>query len=137
MLKEIILSFFATFNLPPMIVKVQFKEDKDLPKIYTDPYRKDRAADGYCKPKYDKNYNFVPGGLIIINKQLWQHLNKWERLELMFHEMGHCYLNLRHVTGKNHIMNPFAPYRFWAKADGSNWQELVDKMIKYYKSKKI
>ena len=52
---------------------------------------------GYC----------VPGDRIVINKKLWNTLSSMEKWFLIYHELGHCALNLDHLAPKDiAIMNP-------------------------------
>lgn len=74
---------------------------------------------------------------IHISKTIWYFLPKLHKAELLYHEMGHCVLNLSHPEKEdpNCIMRPSG---YASKLDGSNWNFLVEKMRNkvIYKGKK-
>lgn len=58
------------------------------------------------------------------NKRHWKTLPFVHKRELVYHELGHCALNLGHVYSQD-IMRP----RLYAtELDGSNWKELIERM---------
>jgi len=46
------------------------------------------GAVGFCDIKNETIY---------IHKPYWDNLNHWSKEMLLFHEYGHCYMNLRHI----------------------------------------
>lgn len=61
---------------------------------------------------------------IVINLNHWNEISDVHRKELVFHELGHCSHGLTHRWTEN-IMRPRT---YSTKPDGSNWEELVDRM---------
>jgi len=61
---------------------------------------------------------------IIINYNHWVKLDPVHRKELMYHELGHCALNLKHVS----TIDIMRPRVYSTHKDGSNWDELVERM---------
>lgn len=47
---------------------------------------------------------------ITIEPLAWEVFSKDMRELLVLHELGHCILLKKHVTGKKHIMNPSVPF---------------------------
>ena len=45
---------------------------------------------------------------IIVKKEVWNMLSKEQKQELIFHELGHCELNLEHIS--NYTYNVNNPY---------------------------
>lgn len=43
--------------------------------------------------------------VIQINSQTWEYLSNDGKLDLLFHEMSHCFLNVDHVDQPGHYMN--------------------------------
>lgn len=70
------------------------------------------------------------------NKKVKINLNHWNsipavhRKELLFHELGHCSLCLKHV---NHV-GIMRQRQYSTKLDGSNWRELLENMKKDLKN---
>jgi hypothetical protein len=44
---------------------------------------------------------------ISIDPEYWETANDEQRKQLMFHELGHCFLDLDHVEEKRHYMNAY------------------------------
>ena len=63
------------------------------------------------------------------NRNHWVTLPPIHQMELVYHEMGHCALNLRHVY-TNDIMKGRT---YQAKVDGSNWHQLVKQILCLFK----
>ncbi len=61
---------------------------------------------------------------IKVNRDHWKTLPLHHKKELLYHELGHCELNLRHVRTAD-IMHPRA---YSTKADSSNWDALISRM---------
>ena len=59
---------------------------------------------------------------VLINKEFWNKISNINKKELIYHELGHCALNLRHSSG---IMKMKT---FQTDEDDSNWNELVEEM---------
>lgn len=68
---------------------------------------------GYC----------VPGQRVVIRKSTWNEMSEIERKTLIYHEMGHCALNLDHTSPKTaDIMTP----RMIAPSTATrHWRKLV------------
>ena len=62
--------------------------------IHFTQFLKPKTA-GYC----------LPGFGVFINKKYWDDYGKYQRLELIFHEMGHCGLGYHH-SDTDGIMSP-------------------------------
>lgn len=64
---------------------------------------------------------------IIVNANHWVRLTKHEQKELVYHELGHCVLNLRHAKSalKPAIMRPRLYSVSW---NGDNWNKLLMEM---------
>jgi len=70
-----------------------------------------RKIDIYFKSLYQEGYDGVcyyrgPWRYIEIDPTFWSHASNAEKRVLVYHEMGHCDLNLDHDPGYS-IMNPF------------------------------
>lgn len=63
-------------------------------------------AAGICYPYLNK----VPK--IFISKKVWTRISDITRKLLIYHELGHCLLDMEHVTNRYHIMNPYLYYNF-------------------------
>ena len=94
-------------------------EGQCLP-ILSDPkHPNGRAAHGYYSPKND---------VISLNQDHISNINKWELMELVYHEMAHAYFDISH-NNKVSIMNPFNPNSdYWVHPDGSNWDYLKNEL---------
>jgi len=57
---------------------------------------------------------------IIINEELWQKYGPFQRLELMYHELGHCVLDYDHSIG---IMNEYIHEENEIKKNWSIWRD--------------
>lgn len=57
---------------------------------------------------------------IVINKNLWRKITHEQREELIFHELGHCQFNLRHIEGQYHLTG--CPISIMAPATFSDHQ---------------
>lgn len=57
---------------------------------------------GFCKKSPFKT------PIIILNKLEWETMNYWQKKQLIYHELGHCVLNLKH--SKDGLMQPFIIY---------------------------
>jgi hypothetical protein len=44
---------------------------------------------------------------ISIDPEYWEMANENFKKQLMYHELGHCFLDLDHVEDKNHYMNAY------------------------------
>lgn len=66
---------------------------------------------------------------MVFNRNHWETIGFYHRRELVYHELGHCALFLRHNYGES-IMRP---RDYATKLDGSNWNELLELMKKQYK----
>jgi len=38
--------------------------------------------------------------LLLLNQDLWQYLGPYQKKQLIYHELGHCELNLEHVNAR-------------------------------------
>ena len=63
---------------------------------------------------------------ILVNRVFWNKISTSNKKELIYHELGHCALNLRHNDG---IM------KMSTFQTNNNWDELVNKMKADYKKK--
>jgi len=78
----------------------------------------------FCK--YNKN----KPNKIYINADWWSaDVNIWYKRKVIFHELGHCVLNLRHNNSYHSIMNIKLDT---VDTDGSNWDELVEELQDRY-----
>ena len=57
---------------------------------------------GYCKKEAFKTPK------IILNKLYWKNMNEWYKKQLLYHELGHCILNLKH--SHDGLMQPYIIY---------------------------
>lgn len=57
---------------------------------------------------------------IILNDNRWHEYGKYQRLELMYHELGHCALGLDHSDG---IMSPSIHSEYEIEPNWSRWKE--------------
>lgn len=57
---------------------------------------------------------------IILNQDLWREYGPYQRLELMYHEIGHCGLGLEHSDG---IMSPTIHTENEVKENWTQWKE--------------
>lgn len=65
----------------------------------------------------------IPGNKIVVHKGKWDKLSAMERKTLMYHELGHCALNLDHVGERDFdIMAPDILYPADARR---HWNTLV------------
>ena len=121
---ELILYFLLCFNLDfHMNSKVNFKFVENLGQRIENG--EILVTHGVCDHK--KN-------IILLNKAHWYSLDFYNRKELVYHELGHCVLNMSHA-GKEEI-DIMRPIKYSANPNGSNWNYLVDKMKqKYYNNK--
>jgi len=105
--------FCSDFKIDECKIKIEPKEERELPWV-GDP-KGTRRAHGYC----------VSNHKIVLNIQHWSGINDWEKKELIYHELGHCFLGLGHNSDIS-IMNPFPKTTYYhVKKDGSNWHNLV------------
>ena len=82
------------------------------------------GADGWCRRVPSLIY---PGEMhreIIISKTRWDQLSFVHKRELIFHELGHCVLDLDHVKSEDIMRDK----KYATKPDGSNWNKLLDRM---------
>lgn len=111
----IVNQFCGDFNIEKCDVKVGIVAPEELPWV-NDP-KGARKAQGL---QY--------GDSILLNKSHWSLINKWEKKELVYHELGHLFLKLDHNSDIS-IMNPFPKTRHYhVKEDGSNWKSLVSEL---------
>lgn len=104
--------FCVDFKVKECDINVKFVAADTLP-IIDDPKGK-RRAHGYC-----------PYKVMFINVEHWAVINKWERQELVYHELGHCLLGLGHNTDVS-IMNSLPKDTYYhVHKDGSNWESLI------------
>lgn len=61
--------------------------------------------------------------LVEINLEHWNSLPVIHKKELVYHELGHCALDIRHDNSNPNIMQQFT---YASKADGSNWPKLLE-----------
>ena len=116
----ILAEFVGFFGIDVSKQVVHFRPAAEIPHVIDDPIRGKRKADAYCE--YSTKH-------IIVNLDHWKTINKWQKKELIFHELGHCVCGLWHIQGED-IMNPFSPTGYQVKSDGSNWRKMVTKMVK-------
>lgn len=108
----IVSQFCGDFNIKKCDVDVRFKSAEEMPWV-NDP-KGIRRAQGYCSSRG-----------VALNSKHWALINKWEQRELVYHELGHCLLDLGHNDDVS-IMNPFPKAgHYHVKSDGSNWKSLV------------
>lgn len=68
---------------------------------------------GYCQP----------GFAVVLSRPFWEASDEWERRTLVYHELGHCSLNLDHTEEEAiAIMNPYILPSYLASR---NWPSLV------------
>lgn len=105
--------FCVDLSVKDCDVVVKFVPADTLP-LVDDP-KGSRRAHGYC-----------PYKVMFINKEHWATINKWEKKELIYHELGHCILGLGHNTDIS-IMNSLPKDTFYhVKKNGSNWKSLLE-----------
>lgn len=75
---------------------------------------KDEIA-GYCIPHF----------VVVMSQSFWDSASTWEKRTLVYHELGHCALDLDH-TDEEEIMNP---YVLNERTASTNWQSLVRKLF--------
>jgi hypothetical protein len=66
------------------------------------------GPNGVCKrrmiTKRFSGYRYIEK-IIIIDKDFWDGSDFYKRQEIVFHELGHCDLDLGHIDDRLHIMN--------------------------------
>ena len=65
---------------------------------------------------------------ITINANHWEQIPSIHRKELVYHELGHCELNLSHSDKPDIMRNR----KYSSQLDGSNWDELIERMKKQW-----
>lgn len=81
----------------------------------------DNNAQAICYHDYRHNKTFIN-----VNYGHWKSLPYVHQRELIYHELGHCELDLRHAPrGTEAIMKAMS---YSTKLDGSNWRKLVNKL---------
>lgn len=125
MIKLIALAFCLDFGVDQCDLPIISVPEQELPVIYADPkYPRGRYAHG----RYDPHTKTV-----YLNKRHIATLSGWELRELIYHELGHAYLGLKHRSDEG-IMNPYNPKaNYWVNKNGSNWWQLVNSMREYAK----
>jgi hypothetical protein len=109
--------FCVDLNVEKCDIDIIFLSADKLPWVY-DP-KGTRRAHGWCE-----------NNVMTLNSDCWQVINKWEKKELVYHELGHCWLNLGHNNDIS-IMNPFPKAtNYHVKEDGSNWKSLLKDLKK-------
>ena len=113
---EIINKFYKEFPFAKRGIFIRFVNSKDLP-LVKDPLTKIvRNAHGTCQK-----------GVVRLNKRFWKNAPWFWKKKLVYHELGHCALNLRHpkefyeFTIMNSILST-------ADNVGSNWPFLVEEL---------
>jgi len=116
----IVNQFCSDFDIKKCNMDIRLQSSKTLPWV-RDP-KGVRRAHGQCVDNR-----------ILLNKKHWYSINNWEKKELLYHELGHCYFGLGH-NNKISIMNPFPKATYYhVKEDGSNWKSLVEELKKEVK----
>lgn len=119
-------SFSQDFGVDVSNISVAFSKPETF-QMVQDPYRGLRRADGVCETMHYLD-SALEEKTIRFNLGIWWDLNYWQKMELVYHELGHCALGLSHEFYKVSIMNSFAPNAYWVEEDGSNWDFLVKRM---------
>lgn len=68
---------------------------------------------------------------VFLNKSKWMQYKKYEKLQLMYHELGHCAMRLEHGDG---IMNY---YVFTEKEIEPNWNEWKNQFFAQCTNKQV
>lgn len=114
LVQSYLLDWRLYFSLTPTLI--QFSDD--MPPVDDGVERQCREAHAYCDRWT---------GIVYINPKFWNIANEWQRKLVLFHELGHCILNLDHPINPNEvtIMNSWLGT---VQSDGSNWQQLLDEL---------
>jgi len=114
---------------PGVTVRSDLITFKHLKKKVKDPATgKKRPAHAYCSYVWTDSFH----NKIVINKTWWnRETNDWYKKKVVFHELGHCVLNLRHTQSKldYSIMNTTLST---VNSDGSNWGYLKGELRMRY-----
>ena len=102
---------------------ISFINEKRMP--WVDDPKGQRRAHGWC---------FFFGDYIFINKQHWAKIDIHEKRELIYHELGHCVLNLGHNDDIS-VMNPFPPSTSYWVSSGISWEFLVKELRERYEQR--
>ena len=107
--------------------------DKPLEKLYdsfiVDMYDMDRNPIQLCNLIMTDELEYIKLGrsytakaTVIINKKRWKGLSSIEKKIIVYHELGHCMLGLKH-TEKGGIMNAY-PLRYTDKITEEDFKNL-------------
>jgi hypothetical protein len=75
-------------------------------------------------------YHMVRPKRIVVNRQWWAQASYRERRKVVFHEFGHCALNLRHTFNYPNIMDIQLSTAYL------NWDTLMQDLKQQYKEKR-
>jgi hypothetical protein len=119
-----IASFFSSFVLTMSSCMTPASYDEEYTSFYQDAAehacfvspvpvyfaRLEPEIAGYCVPSFG----------ILLNENHWGKYGPYQRLELMYHELGHCALGLDHSEG---LMSPAIHSEKEVEANWSEWRE--------------
>jgi hypothetical protein len=72
---------------------------------------------GYCQPRF----------AVVLSRTFWATADEWERRTLVYHELGHCALDLDHTEEEAlAIMNPYILPGYLASR---HWPQLVKALM--------
>lgn len=72
---------------------------------------------GYCQSRF----------AVVLSRTFWATADEWERRTLVYHELGHCSLDLDHTDEETlAIMNPYILPGYLAK---KHWPQLVQALM--------
>lgn len=94
--------------------RIGFKSQSDVGKVVPDSKA---LVLGYCT--YD--------GTVVLNQDLWFKLRPITQKAVVFHELGHCVLNLGHAP--DDALNLMTPYILPSDQIAENWDLLLDKLF--------
>ena len=121
----ILIEFSNAFPESKVLTKanINFLPDKDMNEefIPNPKNRSHKALGGICAPYL--------GWKIFLNEAVWEGYSFCEKREIVFHELGHCILKMRHNKDKTSIMNLS---RNDLGKNCSNWEFMKSKMIDSY-----
>lgn len=113
----LVVAFSVEFNVDVNQVRFEFLDEENIPELGLAPDEQGSTKfHGYCDE---------PAGVIYLNKNHWNKISYAQQRELVFHELGHCVLDMGHEHNEDIMMGN---RKYATKADGSNWKSLLNKM---------
>lgn len=120
-----LLPYYNKFINEAMKQRVTIAQDNFVMRFMT---QVDAAASGSSIIGYCQTSSQLAS--IRINRSEWDQINEWEKIELTFHEMGHCLLGREHRLGEITINGVYIPVSIMNPDFFDGW--FISEYYEYY-----